>query len=297
MKILFHIILCLLFFPLPILGDDIIKIDADFKRDSKIIKEPIWDKYSQNDDQYWVCDAFFGTSLEGANACPSVVLPKERSSGSTFEENDLTSMEEAYKGWLPPEDYYVFESDSLLKLVKDANIDGIYLYEHYTGRIHRFESNKIYVFPNGIAETYDIVEVMNEAFKGYIEFIIVDAPVDVGVTFHRYDSRCGSAYVNYDGDLIVKADVYLGTGCGRWNNNINNGIHELVHALGFFTHSTIQDTTMTLGGRWNDFIADPEGEIDPVTVAVIKQIYLLEPGSKIIKGLSITPAINLLLND
>ena len=54
---------------------------------------------------------------------------------------------------------------------------------------------------------------------------------------------------------------------------------------------------MTLGGRWNDFIADPEGEIDPVTVAVIKQIYLLEPGSKIIKGLSITPAINLLLND
>ena len=80
--------------------------------------------YDCSDPGYTV-DAYVGTALEGANACPPVPLPEHLSSNIFWEDelNDLANTHD-YKGFLPPVGYDEIGSKAALKILKEVNYDN-----------------------------------------------------------------------------------------------------------------------------------------------------------------------------
>ena len=113
--------------------------------------------------------------------------------------------------------------------------------------------------------------------------MLVDSMPEVGIAFEYTEKHCGYNIEdpwNPQSDTIGLRIVYVGIegDCGKYN--VNNIIHEIFHALGYYGHSAIQNTVMTVGGTWVGWESD-KGEIDDVTISVIKNLYALPPGTRI----------------
>ena len=229
-------------------------------------------------------DAFVGTTLEGANACPSITLPENRSSCVTSEEEELTLTGSAYKGFLPPTGYDEIGSTTALKILIEVNIDNYLLWDRRPYRkTRRYESTKIDVFINNVRGAAEAIDFVGSALEGLISFNLVDSMPEVGIAFEYTEKHCGYTIEdpwNPQSDTIGLRIVYVGIegDCGKYN--VNNIIHEIFHALGYYGHSAIQNTVMTVGGTWVGWESD-KGEIDDVTISVIKNLYALPPGTRI----------------
>ena len=113
-------------------------------------------------------DAFVGTTLEGANACPSITLPENRSSCVTSEEEEL-AVTIGYKGFLPPTGYAEIGSVTALKLLREVNIDNYLVHDRRPYRkTRRYESTKIDVFINNVRGAAEAINFFGTALEGLI---------------------------------------------------------------------------------------------------------------------------------
>ena len=224
-----------------------------------------------------------GTTLEGGNDFPPILLPSDRSSLVTPVE-DALAYSVCMVGFLPPEGYNIVGSPVALKLVKELNIDRRVLVEGKKWAVNRWESTTINVFVNNYEDAHEAFDYVEKSLGGTIHFNYVDSEPQIGIYFEEDPTLSCVGRVDSDketpvgnGSIYIKKRVVAGP-CGV--SRVNVIIHEIFHALGYNGHTVIRNTTMTYGGIWNDRFAEV-GEIDDVTTSVIKSLYTLLPGTKL----------------
>ena len=229
---------------------------------------------------YFVEDEFKGTILEGANAVPSIILPPSILSFAPCPEeySETISSHTAFVGFLPPDGYDQIGSLSALKLLENSNIRSNC---NWSSTV-RWESTTIDVFLNEVAGALEACQFIEDALEGLIIFNYVSAVPSIGILFEDVtDVRCARVYdFDLNGSFITfcKIGININSNVTCRNDRINNLIHEILHALGIWGHSTIKNTVMTLGGIMNDRYFET-GTVDDVSISILKQLYSLPAGT------------------
>ncbi|MFK5892810.1 MAG: hypothetical protein QM504_06290 [Pseudomonadota bacterium] len=243
---------------------------------------------------YYIRNAFAGTPLEGANRNPSIFLPEDML--SYYKEQSVSNIGTvAFYGFKAPECYEVLGGKTIIKLVKELNIDSQNYHSSaapVTG-ISRFEDTKIDVYIDNVSGAAEAVNYVNKALSGVLTLNIVESAPKIGITFiNSSEPYCGDAageYVdegyNY-GRKFIKRTIRINPSwpCGT---KINGIIHEIGHALGYNAHTVIKNTVMTVGGIWNDAKSytvgrapvAKEGELDKFTISFFTNLYAIPLGS------------------
>ena len=140
------------------------------------------------------------------------------------------------------------------------------------GRTSRWKDLPIRVFlGNGVARP-DEVSVWTGATAGVVTFVFVGTPEAANIKFRfTGDTQfCGRTFLTFEGDLIVDVDTEVSRPLYRGPLCVRTVTHETAHGVGFLSHTSD-------GG-----LMDPDGGngvITPVTGQVLRDLYLLPPGT------------------
>lgn len=143
------------------------------------------------------------------------------------------------------------------------------------GRTVRWPNLPVRVFlGNGVARA-DEVTVWTAATGGAVTFAFVGSASATGVTFRAVNRTdiCGLTDILIDSDFLVSADVQVAGPIYRGPQCVRTVTHETAHAIGFLSHTSD-------GGLMDD--DGGNGAITPVVGQVLRDLYLLPPGTVVI---------------
>jgi hypothetical protein len=143
------------------------------------------------------------------------------------------------------------------------------------GRTSRWPNLPIRVFlGNGVARPNE-VNAWTSATGGVVTFVFVGsaAAAEIVYGFTNNTDFCGRTLITFEGDLIVAADVQVSRPIYRGPFCVRTVTHEAAHAVGFLSHTDD-------GGLMDD--DGGNGVITPLAANVLRDLYLLPPGTEVI---------------
>jgi hypothetical protein len=144
------------------------------------------------------------------------------------------------------------------------------------GRTVRWPNLPIRVFlGNGVAKSNEVT-VWTGATSGVVTFTFVGNAGAANITYDTGISNpgiCGVTDILMDGDHIVATSVSVNASIYRSSGCVRTVTHEAAHAIGFFGHTDDGGLLDDDGGN---------GVITPVVGQVLRDLYLLPPGTLVV---------------